>query len=210
MAERPPARARPRDAASLVLVRERRGRREVLVGRRHPRHGFLPGLYVLPGGTVEASDSRWPCQGELAEDVRAVLTGHVPAARARALAVTAVRETWEEAGWPLGAVQGDRLLPALDRLLYVGRAITPASLPRRYHARFFAARCDDSDSPSSEVSGELEDLRWIDMNLSDNTLPMLDVTRRVIASVAALAEWRQPESVPLQCYRAHRFVLRRG
>ena len=203
-------RARPRDAASLVLVRERAGVREVLVGRRSQRHGFLPGLYVFPGGTVEGSDSRAPCGSELRPAVGAVLARHVAPPRARALAVAALRETWEEAGWPLGAVRDNRLVPDLAHVLFVARAITPARLPRRFHARFFAARCDDADSPSASVSGELQDLRWIAMTDANADLPMLDVTRFVIRQVASLSAWRQPAAAPLLCFRSGKPMLRDG
>ncbi len=49
---------RPRDAASLVLHRHN-GAGEVLIlmGRRAPRHRFLPELYVFPGGRLDPEDS---------------------------------------------------------------------------------------------------------------------------------------------------------
>ncbi|MBM3558797.1 MAG: NUDIX hydrolase, partial [Alphaproteobacteria bacterium] len=48
---------RPRDAASLLLVRAvPDGTFEVLMGRRHHGHVFMPGAWVFPGGRVEPGD----------------------------------------------------------------------------------------------------------------------------------------------------------
>ena len=41
---------RPKDAATLIIYRQRRGAVEVLMGQRHRKHKFLPERYVFPGG----------------------------------------------------------------------------------------------------------------------------------------------------------------
>ena len=42
---------RPKDAATLlVLDRRDDGNHRVLMGRRHMRHRFMPGMFVFPGG----------------------------------------------------------------------------------------------------------------------------------------------------------------
>ena len=54
---RPPTSpVRPRDAASLIVLR--RGRRGLacLMGRRREDARFLPGCFVFPGGAVEGAD----------------------------------------------------------------------------------------------------------------------------------------------------------
>jgi len=57
---------RPRDAASLILLRERSTGLEVLLGRRGKDARFMPGRYVFPGGRVTAEDARrWA--GEIAD-----------------------------------------------------------------------------------------------------------------------------------------------
>ncbi len=51
--------AKPRDAATLILLRDScqpSGGTEVLLLRRHARSAFLPGAYVFPGGVVEETD----------------------------------------------------------------------------------------------------------------------------------------------------------
>ncbi|MGH6952769.1 MAG: NUDIX domain-containing protein, partial [Alphaproteobacteria bacterium] len=94
---------RPRDAASLVLHRMRDGVPEVLVGLRHRRHKFMPETWVFPGGRVDPGDYGVAVATDLREEVAARLMRHTTRARAKALAVAAVRETYEEAGLMLGA-----------------------------------------------------------------------------------------------------------
>jgi len=49
---------RPRDAATLVLVRAGPQGPEVLLGQRHADHAFMPNRYVFPGGGVDRLDHR--------------------------------------------------------------------------------------------------------------------------------------------------------
>ena len=142
---------RPRDAATLIVVR--RGRRGLacLMGRRREDARFLPGCFVFPGGAVESADrvARPASRLDLAHLGAMGVGGN--AAAATALATAAVRETWEETGVMIAAL-GDvgpapgatfdemrrrGVAPALGRLVYLGRAITPARHPIRFHARFF-------------------------------------------------------------------------
>ena len=188
---------RIRDAATLIIVRDKR---EVLLGVRSAGHVFMPHLYVFPGGRVDPGDSRVPCPKALRPDVESKLVKSVSKARARALAMTAVRETFEETG----LIVGDRTqvplrtrsphwkpffdldrVPALHRLDYVGRAITPPNRVRRYDARFFMV---DAQHVCGELSGngELEDLRWVALHaahrlaLSPITELMLELLQRRI------------------------------
>ncbi|MEP5762961.1 MAG: NUDIX hydrolase [Halieaceae bacterium] len=165
---------KPRDAATLIIVRNKR---EVLLGVRSAGHVFMPHLYVFPGGRVDAGDSRVPCPVPLRPEVEARLTSSTSAARARALAMTAVRETFEETGLILGSPArvpvrsrsphwqpffAHNIVPALDKLDYVARAITPPNRVRRYDARFFMV---DAAHVSGDLrgNGELEDLRWVNL-----------------------------------------------
>src|SRR5207245_2053534 len=79
---------RPRDAASLILVRGEGKGLEVLAGRRPLHLRFMPGVYVFPGGAIDPPD-------RLAWSVEcgAEALGPKLARSARA----ALRETWEEA-----------------------------------------------------------------------------------------------------------------
>ncbi len=89
---------RPRDAATLlVLDRGDDGALRVLMGKRHMGHKFMPGAWVFPGGRVDAVDSRvrpvddYPV--EVLSRLMVDMKGPKTAARARAFAIAAIRET---------------------------------------------------------------------------------------------------------------------
>jgi 8-oxo-dGTP pyrophosphatase MutT (NUDIX family) len=181
----PHAAVKPRDAASLVIVRGRGSAARVLLGRREPRDRFMPGVWVFPGGAMDRSDARAPAKSELSPPVAAKLEARWPPTRARALAIAAVRETFEETGLVFGELEDGELRPALGRLDYLARAITPAVSPIRYHARFFLA---DAADGSGELggNGELLDLGWIPISEAMD-LPTINVTRLVLREAARRA-----------------------
>src|SRR5580658_8850146 len=84
-----PTPVRARDAASLILLRGEGRDLELLAGRRPLTVRFMPGVYVFPGGAVDAED-RLPWQSEV--DADSLSPRLMRCARA------ALRETWEEAG----------------------------------------------------------------------------------------------------------------
>jgi 8-oxo-dGTP pyrophosphatase MutT (NUDIX family) len=131
---------------------------------------------------VDPGDARAPASGELSPVVAAKLEERWSPARARALAVAAVRETYEETGLAFGALVGGELRPHLGRLDYLARAITPALSPIRFHARFFFT---DAAHGSGELggNGELLDLRWIPIPEAME-LPIINVTRFVLEETA--------------------------
>jgi 8-oxo-dGTP pyrophosphatase MutT (NUDIX family) len=170
-----------------------RKQREVLLGVRSAGHVFMPHLYVFPGGRVDPGDARVPCPRPLRAEVEQKLLRSTTAARARALAMTAVRETFEETGLIVGARAKLPLrtrsphwkpffelnrVPALDRLDYVARAITPPNRVRRYDARFFMV---DAAHVEGELggNGELEDLRWVELHAA-RRLALSPITELVL------------------------------
>ena len=179
---------RPRDAASLVVLRGRGAACEVLLGRREPRDRFMPGVYVFPGGRVDPSDASHPAKSELGPAVTARLRTAQCRAKGRALAIAAVRETYEETGLAFGDLDldGGRILPSLDVLSYIARAITPVGSHIRYHARFFLARAEDA-AGSLRSNGELLDLRFVPLREVE-TLAVIDVTKYVLQEAARCAE----------------------
>ena len=99
---------RPRDAATLILLDRCGDDVQVLMGRRHARHAFMPGKFVFPGGRTDPADSRIPVVEDLHPEEQAKLTitgARATQARARAIALSAVRETYEEAGLLIGRKQ---------------------------------------------------------------------------------------------------------
>ena len=174
----------------MIVVRNNR---EVLLGVRSARHVFMPHMYVFPGGRVDAGDARVACPVGLRHEVESNLCRSVSAARARGLAMTAVRETYEETGLILGhAVTTPPrtrsapwqpffqrgYIPALDRLDYVARAITPPNNVRRFDARFFLANAAHLVG-ELRGNGELEDLRWVPLK-SATQLSLSPITELVI------------------------------
>jgi 8-oxo-dGTP pyrophosphatase MutT (NUDIX family) len=187
---------RPRDAATLVIIRDGT---EVLLGVRNARHVFMPHRYVFPGGRVDAGDARVPAPRSLAPHVEERLLQSVAPPRARALAMAAVRETFEETGLVLGTpvqrplksasahwqpfyAQG--VVPALDKLDYFARAITPPGMVRRFDARFFIV---DARHMSGRLrgNGELGDLRWVALD-ETKKLPLAPITDLVLELLAHL------------------------
>ncbi len=177
---------RPRDAASLVVLRGRGPRCEVLLGRREPRDRFMPDIYVFPGGRVDSSDAEHPAVSELGPAVTERLRTQQCRRRGRALAVAAVRETYEETGLVFGKLEVGRIRPALHLLSYIARAITPASSEIRYHARFFLARAEDA-AGDLRSNGELLDLRFVPLP-EVAELPLMDVTKVVLLEAARCAD----------------------
>ncbi len=192
---------RPRDAATLILLRRDGPAPRVLMGRRHRSHSFMPDKWVFPGGRVDAADFRAPAATELRPDVAEALTRTLPAARprslARALAVAAVRETFEEAGLRLArpapatrlgpawtAFGADGALPDLAALELIARAITPPMRPKRFDARFFTAEADRLQSlEPSGVSGELDEIAWVNLEEAMQ-LDLPGVTRFVLRELS--------------------------
>src|SRR3954453_16110056 len=96
---------RPRDAATLILVDRSAATPKVLVGKRHDKVVFQPGKIVFPGGSVDTPDHRIPVAAPIPGALEAnLLKGRpkIAPARARALAIAAIREACEETGLCLG------------------------------------------------------------------------------------------------------------
>ncbi|MCF6328782.1 MAG: NUDIX hydrolase, partial [Henriciella sp.] len=92
---------RPKDAATLILVRRDASKPRVLMGKRSGRHDFMPDKYVFPGGRVDPQDGRVTAYSELSTANEKRLR-HQSRRLPRALALTAIRETFEETGLLIG------------------------------------------------------------------------------------------------------------
>jgi len=201
----PPARqraVRPRDAASLILWRAGRDGPELLMGLRHARHRFMPSVLVFPGGGVDRGDHRAPALSELRPDTRAMLERHATPGRARALAVAAARELFEETGLVLGERRGDGFAPDLAALDYLCRAVTPASRPIRFNARFLVAPAEAAHG-RLVGSGELETLDWY-------TVERARSHRLAAITGMMLAEFRDWMALPPDRRAARPMIVYRG
>jgi 8-oxo-dGTP pyrophosphatase MutT (NUDIX family) len=209
---------RPRDAASLILLRGNGRDLELLAGRRPGHVKFMPGVWVFPGGAIDPEDKK-PWRGE---------TGgvHLPPRLARS-ARAALRETWEEVGVLVGrrapppsnptedrhrlspieaAYAGRGIGAAIDVLTYIGRAITPTPVFRRFNTRFFLA---DGEAVFGEPasSDELEDVNWHPIERKE-LVPFRDVTQFMLARAVAVRNGTAPPEVPLFCtVRSKRRIL---
>jgi 8-oxo-dGTP pyrophosphatase MutT (NUDIX family) len=187
-----PQPVRARDAASLILLRGEGRDLELLAGRRPMTVRFMPGVYVFPGGAVDAEDSRpWPSE----VDPDALPPRLMRSGRA------ALRETWEESGvffghrgaGPASALSASPVAEAyaaacvvagFDRLKYVGRAITPVRVFRRFNTRFFLG--DGADVIGEPTAtDELEDVRWHPIGRTPLD-PFRDVSEFMLARAIAL------------------------
>src|SRR5947208_9487584 len=95
---------RPVDAAGLVLIRTGKdGEPEILLGRRHTKAGFLPDIYVVPGGRVDPADTAPSGFAEtLAPAVATALKSGGSRRPPLAFLRAALRETFEETGLLVG------------------------------------------------------------------------------------------------------------
>ncbi len=165
--KRPP---KPRPAATVVLLREREERLEVYLLKRSPESPFFPGNYVFPGGTVMTEDGDadfWKSHVDLAPAQMKARWGGGQEESLLAFGVSAIRETFEEAGVFLGfAGEGaggwetvcrsrtrERLhkgwlreqalqeawVLGLSQLAPWSHWVTPEAMPRRFDTRFFVA-----------------------------------------------------------------------
>jgi 8-oxo-dGTP pyrophosphatase MutT (NUDIX family) len=222
----PPERARtlrPRDAATLILVeRSERDGARVLMGKRHAAHRFMPGKFVFPGGRVEPEDRRMAAAGALDAHVEEKLNARVRRPSpgfARALALAAIRETFEETGLAIGllghgavdnpppgawtrfAATGVR--PSLDAIDFLARAITPPGRTRRFDARFLVV---DARFIAGRVEGavhadaELVELVWTPLTEARN-LDLPAITQAALADLDEALEGGLDRRRPRPFYR---------
>jgi 8-oxo-dGTP pyrophosphatase MutT (NUDIX family) len=190
------ARVRPRDAATLIVLRRDSDTVRLLMGQRSASHVFHPDKVVFPGGRVDPPDRHAPAADELHPAVAAKLSASGrTAAWSRSFAVAAVRETFEEVGIMIGAPchleVGRRvhpcwaafvalgLLPSLSPLRLVARAITPPGGNRRYDARFFAVFANAIAAQVQVAQNELISSAWLTFEEA-RAHPLPRITRTIL------------------------------
>ena len=166
----------PRDAATVMLVRDVAEGMQVFMLRRNLSSAPWGGLYLFPGGAVDEADRH--------ADLEAVCRGRSDAQASEILGVdsgglafwvAAVRECFEEAGVLLACDVSDRVVAhpldehrtavdsgerrlidvlreegwsiTADEIHYMSHWITPVGAPRRYDTRFFVAAAPPDQVP---------------------------------------------------------------
>ncbi|MDQ7079988.1 MAG: NUDIX hydrolase [Paracoccaceae bacterium] len=194
-----------RNAATVIMLRDKATRPRILMGQRGARAAFMPNKFVFPGGALDDDDFRVPLADPLPAQCMTRLRMHADPALAEPLVLAAIREVWEETGLLLGRPAPDAarmaddmppewqgffrqgVLPSGAGMRFVFRAITPPGRPRRFDARFFLVDADringDADD-FSQACDELSHLQWIPLDEArDFDLPF--ITEVVLAEVQA-------------------------
>ncbi|MEE9454719.1 MAG: NUDIX hydrolase [Paracoccaceae bacterium] len=202
-----------RDAATILLLRKRAGRHQVLMGQRGASAAFMPNKYVFPGGVIDPQDYEICPDMPLNGLAMTKLSIKAPANIAQASAMAAIRELWEETGLILGQVgtapkdiphdwQGffaKDVVPRAGALNFMFRAVTPPGRPRRFDARFFwadSAGIVGSDEDFAGASDELSHLHWIDLEAA-KALDLPFVTEVVLSEIIAIMQAPDtPRKVP--------------
>lgn len=161
------ATTKPRDAATLILVRFDGPHPRILMGQRHEGHAFMPNKYVFPGGRCEAADGLLPVVSEgepvTLQKLKLRMGAKPSHSKARGVLVAALRETFEETGLLAGRTTASSA-PDLTGLIYFARAITPPGRSRRFDSRFFVANADivtNLDAPHPLKNDELLQINWV-------------------------------------------------
>ncbi|MHA3705073.1 NUDIX hydrolase [Jatrophihabitans sp. YIM 134969] len=194
MSASPPA--APRDAATVVLLRDgRRGLQTWLLTRRTTL-AFAAGMSVYPGGRVDDTDPDVPlARPDRAAEIAAAFG--IDVCRAHGVLVAAARETFEETGVlltvPTAPPDLDAVRTALearetgfaavlaehglevdgDAFRPWARWLTPEAEPRRYDTFFFVAALP-TGMQARDVTTESASATWVDVvaALSGDTVLM--------------------------------------
>lgn len=175
----------PRDAATVVLLRDGRQGLQTWLLTRRTTLAFAAGMSVYPGGRVDTEDVGVPlARPDRAAEV-AVAFG-IDVERGHAILVAAARETFEETGVlltvptaPTGledvrtalearevgfaAVLAERdLLVDGDAFRPYARWLTPEAEPRRYDTFFFVAALP-TGMEARDVTTESTSATWVDV-----------------------------------------------
>ena len=186
--------ARPRDASTVILLRDSSDGPLVYLLRRVSSMKFAPGAYVFPGGSVDPRDG----------DLAVGSSGPSPAAwgaslgatetLARELVCAAVRETFEESGVLLAGPAPDAIVPdtsgddwEADRLALLDRSLSMAELLAR---RGLVLRGDLLRPWAHWITPEIEERRY-DTRFFVAALPEGQRTRDV-STESDQVTWTRP------------------
>lgn len=209
----------PRDAATVLLLRDGTDGIEVFLVKRHSASRVLGGAYVFPGGKLDAADGTLHHRhlNLSAQALHARLgEPETPAGKASALFVAALRETFEEAGVLLSetpparqpgsgaqdfhvllATQGLRLdVQALHPWVRWITPRMPSVSNRRFDTRFFVAAMP-ADQTATHDNVEATASAWFRPReaLEQYWNQTLEMAPPQIMSLAQLARHKRVASV---------------
>ena len=171
--------AQPRDAATVVLLRDGVDGIEAWLLTRIRQLVFAGGMAVFPGGRVDSADADLPFADEAAQAAAARIGGPEP--QARSVLGAAVRELFEETGVLLSVpfadlaerraeveagkldfgtlLRANGLVADPSPLRPWARWVTPAGEVRRYDTRFFVCALPEGARPA-DVTTESAAAAW--------------------------------------------------
>jgi 8-oxo-dGTP pyrophosphatase MutT (NUDIX family) len=198
----------PRDAATVMLLRDAGSGFEVYMLRRKPSLAFAPGAYVFPGGSVDLrdADEQVAWAGPDATEWGDLLG--TPPELARALVCAAVRETFEESGVLLAGPTPDTVVAdttgqdwEADRHALLDRSLSLAGLLAR---RDLVLRSDLLRPWARWITPAAEPRRF-DARFFAAALPPGQRTRDVGGEAAAV-QWITPAAA-IEAGRARQIQL---
>lgn len=199
----------PRDAATVVILRDGARGPEVYLLRRKTTMAFAAGAYVFPGGSVDARDTdqavAWA--GPSPAEWGAVF--HASEQVARGLVCAAVRETFEETGVLLAGPGPDSVVAdttgddwEADRLALIDRSLAFADFLAR---RGLVLRSDLLKPWAHWITPEIETRRF-DTRFFVAVLPEGQRTRDV-GGEADQVVWKRPAEAIELAHQGEIFLM---
>ena len=195
---------KPKDASTLIIIKNDNKNIYVLMGQRSMKSKFMPGVFVFPGGAIEKDDSTafkfFKLKANKVINQKALKS--YSNIHSQSLLLAAIRETAEETGLYLAKKKNKPIksfininsswhdfteksyIPSTNKLFFFGRAITPSTLKIRFHARFFLAFYDDFIG-KIKTNGELNNIRWLSLKEAKNK-KIADVTEFMLDEITKL------------------------
>ena len=201
-----------RNAATVIVVRNKHDNPSVLMGQRGVNAAFMPSKFVFPGGAVDDQDLSIDIKKSINEVCKNRLLKENENGPWNALVAAAIRELFEETGQIIGVEQEwleppsswrgfakTGYVPDASHMSFVFRAITPPGRPRRFDARFFLIQAEalrTNLDDFSMASDELSHLQWIPLT-DTKSFDLPFITQVVLAEIAGnLMNSGPPAQVP--------------
>ena len=193
-----------RNAATVIVVRNKHKNPSVLMGQRGVNAAFMPSKFVFPGGAVDDQDLSIDIKKSINEVCKNRLLKENENGSWSGLVAAAIRELFEETGQIIGVEQEwsevpsnweefakTGYVPDASNMSFVFRAITPPGRPRRFDARFFLIQAEelrtnlDDFSMASDELSHLQRVPWTDAKTFDVPFINLAILPSRASSIAA-------------------------